>query len=420
MAMVSSTAESSIARRPSLVPREKRFAVAGHGSTGTTEGIAETVACARTNPNIAMSDARVTMIGNFPPPVGGAAMVNAMVRDALVAAGVNVTRIDVSGPRLSHSRSLAYHARRAARNLLGLRRARAAASRDSVLYVVPDAGLGVWYTRAHMACTARGYGAVMIHHHSCRYIEQHDRAIAAVATIARDRAIHVFLTDGMATAFRRQYGDVAFRVATNAYFVANEASRPPAPRHAGPIRLGHLSNLCAEKGFFAVADAFDALRAAGMDTTLTLAGPVLEPAVAERIANLIAAHGSVVRNVGPLAGEAKLAFYRNIDVFLFPTAFRQEAAPLVIYEALAAGCPVLATDRGVIAEVVPAVAGAVCARDADFVGFVLGYLRAQPWDDGARNRRAAAIKDWIRAESVRSTAQHQAIMAQLAAPPFSR
>src|SRR5271166_5601517 len=146
-----------------------------------------------------MSDAHVTMIGSFPPPVQGAAMTNAMVCDALVAAGVDVTRIDVSGPlRGAHGRSLAYHARRAARNLLGLRRARAAASRDAALYVVPDGGLGVWYTRAHMAGAARCYGAVMIHHHSCRYIEQHDRAIAAVATIASDRATHVFLTDGMA------------------------------------------------------------------------------------------------------------------------------------------------------------------------------------------------------------------------------
>jgi glycosyltransferase involved in cell wall biosynthesis len=367
-----------------------------------------------------MRDAHVTMIGSFPPPVQGAAMTNAMVGDALAAAGVDVTRIDVAGPLLTHSRGLAYHARRATRNLLGLRRARAAASRDAALYVVPDGGLGIWYTRAHMAGAARCYGAVMIHHHSCRYIEQHDRAIAAVATIARDRATHVFLTDGMATAFRSRYGDVTFRVASPAHFVADEAARLPAPRHAGPIRLGHLSNLCADKGFFAVADAFDALRTAGMDTTLTLAGRILEAAVAERIAGLIAAHGSLVRHLGPLTVEAKLAFYRDIDVFLFPTAARQEAAPLVLYEALAAGCPVLATDRGLIAEVVPAVGGAVCARDADFVSFVVGYLRAQPWDNGARDRRAAAIKDWIRAESVRSTAQQQAIVAQLAAPPVSR
>jgi glycosyltransferase involved in cell wall biosynthesis len=206
----------------------------------------------------------------------------------------------------------------------------------------------------------------------------------------------VFLTDGMAQAFQRQYGDVTFRVATNAHFVAEEAARPAAPRREGQIRLGHLSNLCADKGFFAVADTFDAVRKAGIDATLALAGPILEPVVADR-----------------------LAFYRDIDGFLFPTAWRQEAAPLVIYEALAAGCPVLTTDRGLIAEFVPAVGGAVCPRGADFVSFAVEYLRTHPWDQGARDRRADEIKDWIRAECARSAAQYQAILAQLASPPVS-
>ena len=364
--------------------------------------------------------AHVTMIGHFPPPVGGAALLNAGVCDSLVAAGVDLTRIDVSGSTLTHNRSLGHHARRVVRNLLGLRRARAAASPGAALYIVPDAGLGAWYTRAHMAGAARRYGAVMIHHHSCRYTEDYNRAIAAVATIARDRATHVFETDGQGAAFRHRYGDVPSLVATNAYLVADEAARPPSARPDGPIRLGHLSNLCADKGFFAVADAFDALRAAGMDVNLTFAGPILEPAVAERISSLLAEHGALVRHLGPLAGEPKFAFYRDIDVFLFPTAFRQEGAPVVIYEALAAGCPVLATDRGQITEVIPQTGGAVCPRDADFGSFALEYLHAQPWDAEARNQRAAAIKEWSRAEATRSVAQHQAIVTRLASPLVSK
>src|SRR5260370_714708 len=137
-----------------------------------------------------MSNAHVTMIGHFPPPVGGAALLNAGVFDSLVAAWGHLTRIYLSGTTPTHYRSLGH----------------------------------------------------------------------------------------------------------------------PSPRPGGTIRLGHLSNLCADKGFFAVADAFDALRAARMDTTLTLAGPILEPAVAERIDCLLATHGSLVRHLGPLAGEAKLAF----------------------------------------------------------------------------------------------------------------
>lgn len=368
-----------------------------------------------------MSRARVVMIGAFPPPVGGAAFVNAAVEAELTVAGVEVTRVNLAGPSLAHNLGVTYHARRLMANAHGLLRARATADRQKTLYIVPDAGLGAWYTRAHMTAAARRYGAVVIHHHSCRYVEEHDRAIAAVARIARGTATHVFLTEGMAEAFQRQYGDVSFRVATNASFVRQEAECQPLSRGAGPLRIGHLSNLCADKGFFAVADAFEAVRAAGIDATLVLAGPILEQAVADRLTNLVASHGNSVRHAGPLAGDDKLKFYREIDVFLFPTEFKQEAAPLVVYEALAAGVPVVATDRGLIAEIVREdVGGAVCERNADFTAFVTNYLRNQTWSEPEHNRRAIAIKEWLRDECARSAAQHEALVAQLAASPAAR
>ncbi|MEZ0359020.1 glycosyltransferase family 4 protein [Mycobacterium sp. SA01] len=364
-----------------------------------------------------MSGASVTMIGNFPPPLGGAAFVNESVWKSLVDAGIPVTRVNVSGPTLTHNRSLSYHARRSARNFVGLKRARAAGSLGATLYIVPDAGLGAWYTRAHIVGAAGRYGAVMIHHHSCRYIEQRDDAIAAVTTAAGQHATHVFLTEGMAANYQRQYGDVNFRVATNARFVADEAERPAASRPSGPIRIGHLSNLSRDKGFFAVADAFDTIRSVGVDATLALAGPTLGQEVEDRLADIRRKHGSAVSYLGPLSGNAKAEFYREIDLFLFPTAFKQEAAPLVIYEALAAGCPVLATDRGVISEIVPAVGGAVCGRDDDFSAFTLQHIRSQQWDQESRNLRSDQIKEWIRVEATTSLAQYGAVLRQLAEGP---
>jgi glycosyltransferase involved in cell wall biosynthesis len=40
---------------------------------------------------------------------------------------------------------------------------------------------------------------------------------------------------------------------------------------------------------------------------------------------------------GPLYEAKKVAFYREIDVLLFPTRYRHEAEPLVIHEAMAEG-----------------------------------------------------------------------------------
>ena len=168
------------------LPRGNRRLHRAHGQRETGRVCADEV--------VWMRRARVTMLGAFPPPVGGASLVNAAVLAELVEAGADVTSIDVSGPALAHTRSFAYHARRSVRNLRALLRARRLASPDAAFYIVPDAGLGAWYTRAHVAAVARLYGSVTLHHHSCRYIEEHDRAMAAIGSTAGADATQVFLT----------------------------------------------------------------------------------------------------------------------------------------------------------------------------------------------------------------------------------
>ena len=358
------------------------------------------------------------MIGSFPPPVGGAALVNQMVLEGLSARGMNAVPLDVSGPALAHSRSLGYHTRRVMVNLAAARRARLLAKESRALYLVPDAGAGAWYTAGLVRAAADRFTRIVIHHHSCRYVEEQSRPIAWLTQRTSATATHVFLSDGMGEAFCRRYGEVRRLVATNALFVAQEAELPmPAPTvPSGPLRLGHLSNLCADKGFFAVADAFDAIRGAGIDATLLLAGPVLEPTVQLRIAELTVRHGNRLRYIGPVGGEAKRAVYRELDLFLFPTRFRQEAAPLVLYEAIAAGVPVLATDRGVIAELLKPPMGAVCARNADFTAFALAQVRAMLAAGPGRADRAQAIKGEMRERCARSAAQYEALFALLGAP----
>lgn len=353
------------------------------------------------------------MVGSFPPPVGGAALVNQMVLEALREQRIDAVPLDVSGPALAHSRSLGYHAQRVAANWRAARRARRLGGRDRVLYLVPDAGAGAWYTAGVARVAAGGYDRVVIHHHSCRYIEEHSRPIALLTGQTRGTATHVFLTEGMRAAYARHYGEVDAVVATNARFVATEAAFPLARPAAGSLRLGHLSNLCADKGFFAVADAFEALSAGNRDVTLLLAGPILEDAVGARLADLRDRHGDRVKHLGPVAGEAKRDVYRSIDLFLFPTRFRQEAAPLVIYEALAAGVPVLATDRGVIAELVAGPTGAACARDADFAAFAVDWINSQWGGLRERRERGETIKRWIAGACSESDRQYAALLTLL-------
>lgn len=57
-----------------------------------------------------------------------------------------------------------------------------------------------------------------------------------------------------------------------------------------------------------------------------------------------------LNNLGPITGEDKNAILINADIFVFPTFYRNEGHPWVIVEALAAGLPIISTNRGAIIE----------------------------------------------------------------------
>lgn len=61
--------------------------------------------------------------------------------------------------------------------------------------------------------------------------------------------------------------------------------------------------------------------------------------------------GDHVIFTGPVEGEAKENLFASADLFVFP-GVQQEGQPLVVIEAMAAGLPILFTDRGCLRETV--------------------------------------------------------------------
>jgi len=55
---------------------------------------------------------------------------------------------------------------------------------------------------------------------------------------------------------------------------------------------------------------------------------------------------------GPVFGEEKIKTFNEADIFIFPSYFNEECFPVVILEAMAAGIPIIATNVGVINEVI--------------------------------------------------------------------
>lgn len=320
----------------------------------------------------------IALVGMFPPPTTGAAKNNLIMFEDLTAAGVDVVKLSTSGVGMAHKRGLAYHLERVGQNLkvaVGLFRL---AGRGHAIYIVPDAGLGMAYSVIHTLLGRLLFRRIIIHHRSFRYIDSTSPFMKAIVGMTRDRALHVFLSDRMGDQFAVVYGPVKRLTVTNAHYVADAiASCLPPPKRDGLV-VGHLSNLCRDKGFYDVIEVFERLAGSGADIRLHLAGPPIDAEVQCEIDRLQAAWPERFSHAGPLYGDAKHAFYRQLDIFLFPTHHAQEAQPNVIYEALAAGVPVLATPRGCIPEMVGGPLGAVSPTEEDFVDWCEEKLRTRP------------------------------------------
>ncbi|NUB21231.1 glycosyltransferase [Azospirillum formosense] len=267
--------------------------------------------------------------------------------------------------------------------LAGLRLAAGATIPDRRFYMPVDSGLGIFYTAA-LAGTARLFGYERtLHHHSFATISKPTWRMSLLTRLAGTDCMHVLLCPAMQARFQALYP-----AAKTAMSVSNAIFTPPVPRprhgKSGPLRIGHLSNLCADKGLDTLFTLLRALKTEGVDVKLVLAGPGLGRMDNALVAAGLAAFDGDVEYRGPVDDEAKAAFYRDIDVFVFPTRYRNEAQPLVLFEAMAAGVPVLAYDRGCIGSDIPR--PGLVPQDRDFIQTVLPALRL--W---AKDRDALAL-----------------------------
>lgn len=365
----------------------------------------------------------IVVSGRLPPPVDGMSRVTALVLDRLRRQDRATVEVADLSPGWNGG-GLRYHALKAVK-VIGTagRLAAGIGRRDRRFYMPADAGWGALYT-AMLAGTARLFGyATTLHHHSFAPIIRPNWRMRLLTRIGGPACTHVLLSPAMQAQFQKRYPAAqTCRVMSNAIFNPPQPRRPrPAPRSTagsapkGPLRIGHLSNLCSEKGLDTMFALLRALQVDGVDARLILAGPGLGRADNAMIAAGLVAFDGGFEYRGPVSGAEKDAFYRDIDVFVFPTRYRNEAQPLVLFEAMAAGVPVLAYDRGCIAGDIPR--GGLVPQDADFVKTVLPTLRR--WAEDCDALEMASEQALTRARIAHEAAEagFDALLDHIAGPP---
>ncbi|MEZ5380129.1 MAG: glycosyltransferase family 4 protein [Acidimicrobiales bacterium] len=325
---------------------------------------------------------KTILIGPFPPPAHGMARVLEAVRNELS----DVECLDTAaGSIRPGSRSFAWTK---LRNCLGAIVGLATASRSAQRVVIaPDSGEGMLFSLLYVAL-ARSRGLdIFVQHHTSSYLDGSSLMMRMMCRIGGRKLRHVMLCASASETFRRHHRvDVAPLIIGNAYAVDS----PPVRRTTfdrGGVVIGYLGNLSAAKGI----EDFAALVSIARDQpgwSFRLGGPSVD-AIADRTVRRLAADERV-EIVGELDRHEVAEFLADLDVFVMPS--RQEAMPLVIWESLREGTPVVARSIGCIPTMGRPDAVALVDADEQFADAARSVIAAWSEEGGEANdhRRCSA------------------------------
>lgn len=346
-------------------------------------------------------DARLTLIGPMPPPINGQSVVMDHMASGLAPHFAHMRIADISvGEAVGWLRPFIKLCRSALGwwSVLG----------SDIVYIAVKADRGMWLTTI-AAGLARLCGArVFLHHHSYTYVRARKPRMVALTRIAGQRARHIVLSPSMASELRGVMPEIRSPIVIgNAGLVDTTLLQLPVKRD-GDLVLGHLSNLSSEKGIAEVIDLAIALHRAGTHARLVVGGPISDEASRLHLDRAARELGALFIYRGPLTGTAKRVFFEEITHFVFPS--RNEAVPLVLYEAMAAGAVCVATQQGAISEQLEGSSGMLAESADSFVEEILPLLIGASASSSASLRSRQAYLQAL-AESEKQLAAFIALLA---------
>jgi len=317
----------------------------------------------------------ILIAGQFPPPVNGFTYITQEMVKALACN--HATTIIDTAPHVPKN-GVSYHLRRLALTLRGLwPLLYHSHNKNRRFYMACESKLGLVYNIVLGTAARILRYPIYIHYHNFNFIDGHSKLMSFLLRTTGKETRHIFLCETMAERFATRYQTTAKSIILSNSAFVEPVSLPPRSRLPDqPLIIGLLSNLNNEKGLGLFLDLMRRTRQQGLNIAGVLAGPTESDVEHEAINTACRELGDKLDYRGPVYGPDKEAFYRSIDVFIFPTLYANEAQPTVIFEAQAHGIPALTFHRGCINSQVRS-CGLVVPQEQDFIAHALSWFKTQ-------------------------------------------
>ena len=317
----------------------------------------------------------IIMIGPLPPPVhGNSKNFEIAVNDVSRVADVVVVS---TSPGIL-KKGIKYHARKFFMVLFGILIIVKTIIKNKVysVYMPPDGGIGLIYTIIFSLIIRMTDAKIYFHHRSFAYIDKKSFIMVAIKKIVGKNAEHIFLCDCMRDRYENKYGnDLISSIVSNSQYVSIDDDMVGRKIISDKkIRIGFLSNISEEKGIVSAVESLRTLLEDGIDVELIVGGAPENSWAENYISDCASVYGDSFNYIGYVDKSKKTEFYKSIDVLVFPSKYKNEAQPNVVFEALSFGVPVISTDRGCVPSDLIC-GGVVVPESEDFSKEVLCFVR---------------------------------------------
>lgn len=305
-----------------------------------------------------MKPIRVLVVGQTPPPFHGQAV---MIK--LLVEG-NYRDIEIIYVPTNFSRDLEGSGKFQLLKLWGLVRVvvnvygAALRRRPSVLYY-PTSGGGLMPVAKdifNLGLTRWLFKATVLHFHASgvseylRTLPTLMRKLFQVALAAPELVIRISPKspqDGIAVGARREV------IVPNGIPDAAGGPIVRSKLKRDPLKILFVGGLREDKGVLVAIQSVQELLRSGLDVDLTCLGEWVSPEFQRQAVGLVEEKfQSCFHFPGVVTGDDKWRFYRDADIFFFPTFYRSETFPVVLLEAMSFSLPIVSTNWRGIPDVV--------------------------------------------------------------------